>query len=565
MADEISERQKIRLDDNPWYLLATLYGEPSDGDAELQARNRMAWNRCMASEIGDELRSNLIETGRHSAEELTPFSQDELQAALAKRSGTSMKIEVLLARVDFSNVEFDKPFFAHRFVFPASATFYNATFSRYAEFGSATFSGSADFESATFSGLADFTGATFSGSADFTSATFSRYAEFGSATFSGSADFESATFSGLADYTSATFSGSADFESATFSGSADFTSATFSGSADFESATFSGSAEFGSATFTGSADFTSATFSGSADFRSATFSGIADFRSAIFSSANFGSATFSRYAGFGSATFSGLADFRSATFSGLADFGSATLSGIADFESATFSGNTVFRNTRFSSAVLFVNFVNAEMKSDTEFDGAKFSAPPRFFGAKLHEGTTWHSARWPKPPKDIETAARFVDAYERLKLEMDRLKKHEDELDFFARELQSRRVMRGLWRGLPIALYGALCDYGRSYVRPLAILVATVAAGAVPVWAQFGGFAATTLASAGRKLSVGEAIGLSFANAFGVFGVRKDLIDPHLIEILPGWLKVTAALQTGLGIVLLFLFSLSLRNRFRMR
>jgi Pentapeptide repeats (9 copies) len=543
MADEISERQKIRLDDNPWYLLATLYGEPSDGDAELQARNRMAWNRCMASEIGDELRSNLIETGRHSAEELTPFSQDELQAALAKRSGTSMKIEVLLARVDFSNVEFDKPFFAHRFVFPASAIFCNATFSRYAEFGSATFSGSADFESATFSGLADFTGATFSGSADFTSATFSRYAEFGSATFSGSADFESATFSGLADYTSATFSGSADFESATFSGSADFESATFSGLADFRSATFSGIA----------------------DFRSATFSGIADFRSAIFSSANFGSTTFSRYAGFGSATFSGLADFRSATFSGLADFRSATLSGLADFESATFSGNTVFRNTRFSSAVLFVNFVNAEMKSDTEFDGAKFSAPPRFFGAKLHEGTTWHSARWPKPPKDIETAARFVDAYERLKLEMDRLKKHEDELDFFARELQSRRVMRGLWRGLPIALYGALCDYGRSYVRPLAILVATVAAGAVPVWAQFGGFAATTLASAGRKLSVGEAIGLSFANAFGVFGVRKDLIDPHLIEILPGWLKVTAALQTGLGIVLLFLFSLSLRNRFRMR
>jgi hypothetical protein len=36
-------------------------------------------------------------------------------------------------------------------------------------------------------------------------------------------------------------------------------------------------------------------------------------------------------------------------------------------------------------------------------------------------------------------AGPFVDAYERLKLEMDRLKKHEAELDFFALELQSRR------------------------------------------------------------------------------------------------------------------------------
>src|SRR5437764_12915356 len=39
----------------------------------------------------------------------------------------------------------------------------------------------------------------------------------------------------------------------------------------------------------------------------------------------------------------------------------------------------------------------------------------------------------------------FIYAYERLKLEMDRLKKHEDELDFFARELQCRRILHGDW------------------------------------------------------------------------------------------------------------------------
>jgi hypothetical protein len=40
--------------------------------------------------------------------------------------------------------------------------------------------------------------------------------------------------------------------------------------------------------------------------------------------------------------------------------------------------------------------------------------------------------------------------------------------------------------GLPIALYGYFCDYGRSYVRPLAILIVTVAAGVLPFWMHFG-------------------------------------------------------------------------------
>jgi hypothetical protein len=50
-----------------------------------------------------------------------------------------------------------------------------------------------------------------------------------------------------------------------------------------------------------------------------------------------------------------------------------------------------------------------------------------------------------------------------------------------------------------------------------------------------------------------------------VLGFRKDFIKPQVIDALPGILKVFAALQTGAGLVLLFLFGLALRNRFRMR
>jgi hypothetical protein len=52
---------------------------------------------------------------------------------------------------------------------------------------------------------------------------------------------------------------------------------------------------------------------------------------------------------------------------------------------------------------------------------------------------------------------------------------------------------------------------------------------------------------------------------FSVLGFRKDLFEPQVIESSSGVLKVVAALQTGIGVVLLFLFSLALRNRFRMK
>jgi uncharacterized protein YjbI with pentapeptide repeats len=513
----VAHGPKISAEDNLWYLLATLYGRPLDLRDDLVARNRVAWNRYMAAEIGDELRFTLIESGQCSTEELTPLSQDELQtlqSTFVDRSGTSISIADIPKSIDFSNVEFDLPLFALRFVFPKSTTFSGATFSGHADFRSAAFSGIANFASTTFSEVAHFRGATFSGRADFHSATFA-----------GTANFRTATFA------------DADFASTTFSGVANFSSATFSGTANFSNATFSGDAIFGSATIP------------FGNFGSTAFSGIAFF----------GSATFSDLAGFDRATFADRADFHSAAFSGIADFRSATFSDSAQFSGATFSGRTDFQWATIGRAAFFVN---AEMRSPTSFNEVRFSEPPHFFGAKLHEGTGWHDVRWPKAPKDASAARDYVDAYERLKLEMDRLKKHGDELDFFAREQQSRRVLLGFWKGLPIAVYGFLCDYGRSYVRPLSLIGATVLVGTFFFWAHLVGFWIPALADPGHT---GQAIGLSFANTLGILGIRKDFVDPALLQGLPGWLKVVSTIQTLLGIVLLFLFGLAIRNRFRMK
>jgi hypothetical protein len=165
---------------------------------------------------------------------------------------------------------------------------------------------------------------------------------------------------------------------------------------------------------------------------------------------------------------------------------------------------------------------------------------------------------WPKTPSDQDEAERFADAYERLKQEMDKLKKHGDELNFFAREQQCRRVVDGFWKGLPIAAYGFASDYGRSYMRPLLLLVLTVMVGAIPLLV-------TPLRVRNcAVLNGAEAIGISFANTLSLLG--RPLLRPEVVLYeYPDWLKAVATVQTILGIAFLFLFGLGIRNRFRMK
>ncbi|MCI0468318.1 MAG: hypothetical protein L0Y57_15180 [Beijerinckiaceae bacterium] len=60
-----------------------------------------------------------------------------------------------------------------------------------------------------------------------------------------------------------------------------------------------------------------------------------------------------------------------------------------------------------------------------------------------------------------------------------------------------------------------------------------------------------------------EALGLSAANTLNVFGFRREF-GLSVATPLP-WLNVIAAVQTILGAILLFLFGLGIRNKFRMK
>jgi len=436
---EAPEPQKQKAEDNRWYLLATLYGVPEFDDEELKKRNRIAWNRYYAGRL-EETRKQLIAEKHHTEEELTPFSDEELEQIrkdFEARCGViGKKPPQAIERIDFSNVKFEERWLNFEgFFFGAHVTFENCEFVGFACFRCATF-WMAQFKDATFLDSAAFVGAAF-------------------------------------------------------------------WQADFEGVTFSGGAHFLDAVFTSGADFANAKFS------------FAAFAEAKFQSAN----------------------FSGALVSGRASFDSVIIEQ-ADFK-ATFEGQ--------------VSFVNAEMKGTTSFEHAQFRrSPPQFFGAKLHEGTVWPGRdAWPLP-KTKDEAGDFIHAYERLKLEMDRLKKHEDELNFFALELQSRRVWLGPWAGLPIALYGKLSDYGRDYWRPL-------------IWLFFLGLVPTFGFLTSDAIEPLHTLGFSFASTLNVFGFRKDFFDPQVIAKLPAWLDTLAAAQTILGAILLFLVGLGIRNKFRMK
>jgi Pentapeptide repeats (9 copies) len=296
------------------------------------------------------------------------------------------------------------------------------------------------------------------------------------------------------------------------------------------------------------------------NFGAAAFSGRANFRgAAFFGYANFGLATFSGYADFDFARFSDTANFYTATFSGSASFYAATFSGSANFEAATFVHDVSFGSATFSGEAHFVDAKCAAAR--TSFAGAHFKTRvPDFRGATMHEATEWHGVSWPKPPRDKDAAQTQIYAYERLKQEMERLKKHEDEQQFFRRELRARRglvpILSSNW--LLNAIYQASSDYGNSFTRPLLWLLGVFAAG-IAIFTQ-------VPLCAGRSMPLKLATRFSFANIFIFLNDKRELMAmPDMAACLSNTTAAVSAAQSVSGVVLLFLLVLALRNRFRMR
>ncbi len=207
-----------------------------------------------------------------------------------------------------------------------------------------------------------------------------------------------------------------------------------------------------------------------------------------------------------------------------------------------------------------IYFINSEFTAKTSFADAHFiSEAPDFRGAKLHEATEWHGVDWPSAPPNKTNAQNQVYIYERLKQEMERLKKHEDEQFFFRKELRARRELASFWSVARLLnfLYEVLSDYGQSTSRPLFWMLGIfLIVSAIFAWAPD---------ITGTSMTILHAANLSFSNIFMIFPIHKTTMTPDVYTTLSRIAKIIVLVESFFGTLLLFLLGLALRNRFRMR
>ena len=451
--------------------------------------------------------------------------------------------------------------------------FYHLDFKNY------IFNENVEFTNYLFPNAISFTNAKFLFMADFQRAEFSDWAGFQSAQFSGTAYFQSVQFLDKTNFENAQFSGWAGFHRTQFSDWTNFQSAQFSQKAFFQSTQFSGQADFKSAKFSFPADFQSAQFSKLADFKSAQFSDVADFQSAEFSKqANFQHTQFSKQANFQHTQFLSVADFQSARFSDLADFQSAKFSSRARFNNVEFGSRADFQNAQFSERANFIkatfkrtiDFSNAQFKAKTDFTGTIFKQfVPQFYEATLHQNTIFDNTIWPNSSniQDEQILSSNQSAYNCLVLEMNKQLRHEQELYFFAKELEIKRHIH--WKHWQIlswllnGLYAFASSYGRSIWRPIRLIfLSLIAIFLVNYY--------TDNAMIYQFYSLETILRYTFLNLLPGGPLLQQRAVAGLFEVAelqppPLWLDMVNSFASIAILAGFFLLGLGLRNRFRIR
>ena len=292
------------------------------------------------------------------------------------------------------------------------------------------------------------------------------------------------------------------------------------------------------------------------DFRRTKFELPASFAGFVFPvNTIFEDSIFEEEINFQEAVFFGSVNlFSRAEFYRRANFWSAIFSGSVAFNDVNFAGGADFELVKCSDQVIFLR---ARFESVTNFNGARFSKTvPLFHDAEMAEAITWHSVVWPTAPTDKVDARFQVIAYEKLKAEMERLKKHSDEQFFYAKELRARRALETplSFKWLLYFAYENLGGYGQNAALPLMWLAF--------LWAVGASLFARLPTKQGYPLDYEVAARLSLNNVAPVLPFKPG---EEITKQLEAWAKWFGILQSVTGAVLLFLFGLALRNLFRMK
>ena len=222
---------KLRpANENPWYVLATVYGEYDFlFRSEIEDKNRRIWNGWMCEGLSASERTLLAKTAGLKSEDLSdliPQEREDLEAALLKRSKTSTLPEAP-ANIKFRNTYFAKSMKLNRFIF-----------NRYVDFGFCNFKKSFMCNGSVFDGGLDFEHSEFQGNLSLNLTVFESRAQFQNCYFQEDASFLLSRFNARANFSNSVFAKSTTFVSVNFLDAVNFSNGAFKGTTNFLAANF---------------------------------------------------------------------------------------------------------------------------------------------------------------------------------------------------------------------------------------------------------------------------------------------------------------------------------------
>ena len=470
------------------------------------------------------------------------------------------------------------------------------------EHGKRLYEPGVNFSGFEFGDAADFSGAFLGDNASFIDASFGSFAKFSGATFGHMTYFIESAFGPLTNFSDATFSGAVYFDRAIFEGVIDFSCATFQSGTTFSEVIFGFGIDFSNSAFESESDFSNTRFTGNVNFSGATF----------------------YHADFSGATFDGYIDFRARSIDEWKQFRARRIENVPALQSwseqqkhkfvsfdeafrETGPGPHTFQHISFSNARFFgfADFSRRNFKGRCDLTGARFHQPPSFdagdrldrldlYGTRISFAGRFTSSRqrWMFRTPGWTTDSDVANQLRRLRDLADTTKNHDLERDLYIEERKAERGIliaqywRAGWRSLlnprlyshclwiaVMAAYSLLADYGRSFVRPLVALFASVFIFHAVYWMVLSAPSKPSDREEFRRaiwaFSIANAV--PFVGALSLEqGVKLQLFcedKPRPCPVVaPGtWFQVVALGQSIFSALCIFFTGLALRNYFKLR
>ena len=440
-----------------------------------------------------------------------------------------------------------------------------------------TLVGDLDFEGNTFGNRVNLSGATFVGKANFRECKFQKEANFSHIRFVNEATFVEAEFADyLTSFVDSHFCGGVSFAAAKFFERPTFGGAIFPQKSYFQEVHFKNGVNFYRAQFTDTAWFDQANFEGATYFRETLFKGDANFYVAQLGGRMF----------FEHCQFHKEVSFHRSNISGIVYF-------IGDGEKSlvfTPSAEVLFQSTILQDGTISFSGVDLSNSSFVNTDVQAF----HFVGIRWDDKPgqrQLYDEKWSRGLKEVKKNADIGERRPSLAivetLYRQLRKNYEDKADFpeagkfYAREMEMKRLQKTcVGRNLSLsAWYKYVSDYGESYLRASLWI-----AGVLFLWA-FAYRAIPFQSEAADTVLLEEQAVISLQNP--VWPIRQDCREikecgflswqaaltysfgtmafsrPSYVKPVSDLGRITRLVQQIVGPVIIALFALAVRRRFR--